>query len=329
SINEQRISEGLEPIEGGDEPRIAGRPISEPAEEKPVEAKPEDEEPKEEEDSEDDNKEKSADPFFSGSRAKFWNENVKALDKGTKSLHKALKLFIDEYSKTINKGLKKQSAKILKTNHVWNPAKKDDDGKPIYFDIDDIVPEKQFLQDLYLYVVPMMEDVTTLGILAAEKLGKVDVTDYEFEQFTKSVMKESLEKIVTIHGTMKDDLTRQLLTGRINTQYEIFTAANKYYDDFGGWKAERIARTTSTQINNHSAYEVYKSHNIRRQWITERDKRVRPSHKKLDGTYADKNGNYEYVDESGKSQGKTKYPGGGEKAGEVINCRCIMRPRPK
>ncbi|MCP4651237.1 MAG: phage portal protein, partial [PVC group bacterium] len=46
SINEQRISEGLEPIEGGDEPRIAGRPISEPAEEKPVEAKPEDEEPK-------------------------------------------------------------------------------------------------------------------------------------------------------------------------------------------------------------------------------------------------------------------------------------------
>ena len=89
-------------------------------------------------------------------------------------------------------------------------------------------------------------------------------------------------------------------------------------------KAIRIARTEGHRVQNEAKIDAYKKAkengaDVLKQWDSSLDKRVRPSHAKVDGEIHE-------MDE--KFSNGLMYPGDKKgKAKEVINCRCVMLER--
>lgn len=90
------------------------------------------------------------------------------------------------------------------------------------------------------------------------------------------------------------------------------------------YKQNRIIQTEMNRIENMAINEVYKQAEkaglkFKKVWVATLDKRLRDSHRTLNGKYADNKGYFHF------SGYKTEFPGGFGVASLDINCRCKIK----
>ncbi len=94
-------------------------------------------------------------------------------------------------------------------------------------------------------------------------------------------------------------------------------------------RANRIARTESTRVVNQATTESYRTLQangiqVKKQWLTARDEKVRDSHVTLDGQTVAANENFQLPSQYGGFEASS--PASFPVAGENINCRCTVIP---
>jgi HK97 family phage portal protein len=94
-------------------------------------------------------------------------------------------------------------------------------------------------------------------------------------------------------------------------------------------RANRIARTEATRVVNESTVESYKllteqGIQVKKEWLTAEDDRVRDSHRSLDGQTVSANENFKLSSLYGGLE--TSSPGSFSEVKENINCRCTVIP---
>jgi SPP1 gp7 family putative phage head morphogenesis protein len=96
---------------------------------------------------------------------------------------------------------------------------------------------------------------------------------------------------------------------------------------FGAERARTIARTEATKAVNMATDQAYTSAqnngiNIRKEWLSSRDDKVRDTHVELDGQVVNVNDQF-VVPSTGD---RTESPAAFGIASEDINCRCTLIP---
>jgi len=126
----------------------------------------------------------------------------------------------------------------------------------------------------------------------------------------------------TTAGLLKDEIVDALNLGesipeiskRVDT---VFNFSEKY-------RSKRIARTEVIGATNDGQLAAYNEAGMKgKAWITARDEKVRSSHQ-IDGQVVEITASFTTLDGS-----KLNYPGDrstGAPAGDIINCRCTVRP---
>ena len=94
-------------------------------------------------------------------------------------------------------------------------------------------------------------------------------------------------------------------------------------------RANRIARTEATRVVNESTVESYKllteqGIQVKKEWLTAEDDRVRDSHRSLDGQTVSANENFKLSSLYGGLEASS--PGSFSEVKENINCRCTVIP---
>jgi HK97 family phage portal protein len=129
--------------------------------------------------------------------------------------------------------------------------------------------------------------------------------------FAKSVNDTTLEKLTkTIAEGIQAGEGIAELTKRVKDVYQ----------EFSDYRAESIARTESTAVNNEGFLEAYSQSKVvnANEWIATKDSRVRHSHASIDG---------EIVEVGKTFSNGLRYPGDANgDASETVNCRCVLSP---
>ena len=138
----------------------------------------------------------------------------------------------------------------------------------------------------------------------------MDITTSTGKQIAKTVQK-GLE-----NGLSTRDIAKNL---KQSDQSGIFTLG----------RANRIARTEATRVVNESTVESYKQLGevgiqVKKQWLSARDGKVRSSHAALDGQTV--GSNEEFVLPAEFGGGSSSSPGSFSEVGENVNCRCTVLP---
>lgn len=151
---------------------------------------------------------------------------------------------------------------------------------------------------------------------------RTDLQTLNSKYFTRARRDKRFDSIVQKSfdsGKPLDDSTITKLTGR-------------YSDSLLQLRGETIARTESMEALNGSQHEAFsqatdqglvKQQNVKKEWDSAGDRRVRPDHQAMDGQSREMNDPFIAPDGS-----KLMYPGDksmGASAKEVINCRCRAR----
>ena len=133
-------------------------------------------------------------------------------------------------------------------------------------------------------------------------------------KFSRDINKTTLEALI-------EELKEGFAEGE--SIQDLRKRINKVFDQAATYRAERIARTEIVGSSNRGALEAYKQSGIvqKKEWLTARDEKVRDSHWAADGQVKD-------IDEPFVlgSGVEIMYPGGDGPPGEIVNCRCTVRP---
>lgn len=137
---------------------------------------------------------------------------------------------------------------------------------------------------------------------------------------TNQYMKEQVMSEVALNPDKNSDELKVILTKRFG-------------GDIPKHRINAIARTSATAITTGSQKNVFVDLGVEYVWMTERDKQVRPSHKRLDGRKTNAAGYFELVnDETGETFMIDRPAGNGIAGGkeipasEAVNCRCYLMP---
>jgi len=164
------------------------------------------------------------------------------------------------------------------------------------------------------------------------RAGKEKPLDLVFgnRDYAKQIWNESVMDITSNTGKQIAKTVQKGLESGLSTK-EI--AKNLKQSDQGGifdlGRANRIARTEATRVVNESTVESYKQLGevgiqVKKQWLSARDGKVRPSHAALDGQTVGSNEDFVLPAEFGG--GSASAPASFSEVGENVNCRCTVLP---
>ena len=212
----------------------------------------------------------------------------------------------EKFQKQVLSESEKQAARILKTLDKDLKVKAVDDV--IDFDVK---KENKIFTELALPF--MTEAAKEAGQEALDIVGLGETFNFT-EQIEKRLKERALFFAQSVNDTTLTKLSKTLAEG-LNAGEgiaELRERINAVYGEFKTSRAELIARTESTAVNNEGFLEAYKQSKVvnSHEWLSAKDLRVRPEHAKLDGQ----------IIEVGKkfSNGLT-YP-------QEPNCRCVLAP---
>jgi hypothetical protein len=164
------------------------------------------------------------------------------------------------------------------------------------------------------------------------RAGKERPLDLVFgnRDYARQIWNESVIDITRSTGQSIGFFVQRGLENGLSTR-EI--AKNLLQDDQSGiftlGRANRIARTEATRVVNESTVESYKQLTaqgiqVKKQWLSADDNRVRDSHKSLDGVIVGANENFKLSSLYGGYEASS--PASFGQAKEDINCRCTVIP---
>jgi len=134
------------------------------------------------------------------------------------------------------------------------------------------------------------------------------------EKSLKSIRDEINEQIETIKKSNPDLNKKELLSKlvqEINMKFDL---------NYKSSRVKMITQTVTTYTSENSKKRVGKKIGIGRQWISQRDSKVRPNHRKLDGVKEDKDGKFNLGGRLTSQPAGENLP-----VKELVNCRCFTR----
>ena len=164
------------------------------------------------------------------------------------------------------------------------------------------------------------------------RAGKERPLDLVFgnRDYARQLWNSSLEDITSSTGRSIMSVVERGLENGLSTRA---IAQNLIDTDQSGifnlGRANRIARTESTRVVNQATTESYRTLQangiqVKKQWLTARDEKVRDSHVTLDGQTVAANENFQLPSQYGGFEASS--PASFPVAGENINCRCTVIP---
>jgi uncharacterized protein with gpF-like domain len=168
--------------------------------------------------------------------------------------------------------------------------------------------------------------VTEVGADLAQVRGSVDAI---IETMAREMNINITASVDNIQTEVADDVaqwaTDELPEGTSRTTY-LSSKLTEKFDSLSVSRANAIARTTARASSSQVAEDTWSAINeettepeeeVVKVWTTRRDALVRDSHRRLDGEWVTMGKNFK----SG-----LKAPGIGSFPGEIVNCRCVLRP---
>lgn len=168
----------------------------------------------------------------------------------------------------------------------------------------------------------IQESSEIIRLELASQLG-IDPNDVPLplSQQIDAITKESAEKVQDSILVAKQDLENEILKNAGKSPEEIKSALKIKFEFLEDKRAATIARTTSSNVTSGVQYSVYRENGFKMMWLSERDAKVRPSHRNLDGKFPNASGMFNVGGEL------TNRPlGSGLSAANAINCRCQLFP---
>jgi SPP1 gp7 family putative phage head morphogenesis protein len=164
------------------------------------------------------------------------------------------------------------------------------------------------------------------------KAGKEKPQDLIFgnRDYGKKLWNDSVMDITSNTGKEIARIVQQGLENGLSTEEIALNLKNTDQSGiFDLGRANRIARTEATRVVNESTVESYKQLGkagiqVKKQWLSARDGKVRPSHAALDGQTVGSNEDFVLPAEYGSH--KAASPTGFDQVGENVNCRCTVIP---
>jgi HK97 family phage portal protein len=126
-----------------------------------------------------------------------------------------------------------------------------------------------------------------------------------------TIQQEVQDTVASMSGSSAEDIEKKLLE-KFDTLKQ--SRAQAIAQTQARASSTKIATSTWSALNED---ELDKQNEIVKVWTTRRDGRVRESHRALDG---------KWVEMGAKFNGTLQGPGIGTEAGEVVRCRCVLRP---
>lgn len=163
--------------------------------------------------------------------------------------------------------------------------------------------------------------------LAVTEVGgdMASVSSYIDKLLTK-VTAEMNSNITASIGSIRDEVQTTVAGMAGATADDIEKTLTDKFETLPAGRAQAIARTTARATSTEVATSTWSALNdeetdpeeeVVKVWTTRRDGKVRETHKKQDG---------DWVVMGGTFPNGTRGPGVGGSAGEVVNCRCVLRP---
>lgn len=182
------------------------------------------------------------------------------------------------------------------------------------------------------YLKFALKDLTEMSVTSLQEsfdLMNLDNEDFEsYNDIIKDGINENTAKIKESINTIKSNLKEEVRSiiaenSELSASELQAVLKERLQDTFTKFenRASMIAETSTNAGQN-----VVKSKSIERNafvkvWLSQRDGRVRFSHKAIDGKQADDNGYFKVGTD------KMQYPCGGSKAKENVRCRCKVIAR--
>ena len=257
-------------------------------------------------------------------KKRYWNRWVKnSQGKAEKDLLRAFKSYLIAAKKRYVKRIEKIESKGITKGEIVFTA-----------ELLDLVTEREELQKavgekwIGWWMLTGNQQLDDLY----RRAGKERPLDLVFgnRDYARQIWNESVINITRSTGQSIGFFVQRGLENGLSTR-EI--AKNLLQDDQSGiftlGRANRIARTEATRVVNESTVESYKQLTaqgiqVKKQWLSADDNRVRDSHKSLDGVIVGANENFKLSSLYGGYEASS--PASFGQAKEDINCRCTVIP---
>lgn len=244
-------------------------------------------------------------------RAEYWHKKMLTHGKSEKKISKKVQMIFNQIADEINKSYASVVAEKNLSQEIEERMSLNVDfwRKKIE---ESIAPDFQEL--IYLTIRDSMDEIGESFVIS-------DWDKQVFELTTEAARQASMGV-----ETINDQVSRLVLesaTGSGVGYGDLKDRVAKLLSNIeGGDRASAIARTTATRAMSGAQSRSWEKKGRTYYWLTERDDRVRDSHRKMDGQEVDVAGKFTLPDGS-----VSRHPAGdGLPASEAINCRCILYP---
>lgn len=249
----------------------------------------------------------------------WWQRKNSFLDEGIKELEKPLKIWFDELEDVI---LDRVDETLKNADHLT---------------------ETKILGALFDRIYKRLVELASpvLSKFVISVISNIDEIADEptvYSNEAEASVRESLELMKKPVETIDKEIDRLIketilespddLKARIKEKIK-----GKFSDVYTESRIDLIATQSATVAKNSATRKVYQKRGWKMQWVSQRDKRVRPSHKKLDGTIIEPDGVFQIegvtVNDDGTEDTVTHnglYPGDPDlPPEESMRCRCDIK----
>jgi len=245
---------------------------------------------------------------------------------------KTLDTILNPYREKIGKKMKKYFNKLTKRviENIQVGAK---DLKRV--EIKSGIAEGMFLFDFNEWYSELLKDldpefsrmIKEILQFELDTLG-YDVGLTEFEKEQRNALRELNAKMRTPLNTVAQEIRKKIQDvitsnqGATKTELlQLIEAEISHLNSsvYTKSRSEMIATTSATFGAGQTQSQIYKRLGFNKEWITQRDKKVRKTHRYADGQKADDAGNFHIGTDV------MKHPAGGSEAAENVNCRCYTK----
>lgn len=250
-----------------------------------------------------------------------WNNWV------TKSQSKVEKEFVKKFKQYLDQAKKRYIKRLSSSQYKNNQIQIDRET------FMDLVAERRELDEVVgdswinFWVLTGNDNLNDLY----RRTGKEKPLDLVFgsRDYAKQLWNDSVYNITNTTANNMMNLVLNGLNEGLSTAAiaELITADTS--NNFGLGRANLIARTEATRVINQATVESYRvlgeqGIQVKKQWLSSFDDRVRDSHRWLNGKTVDANEDFVLPPEFGGHRANS--PASFDVAGENINCRCTVVP---
>ena len=174
-----------------------------------------------------------------------------------------------------------------------------------------------------------IENVTQ-KVLKDFGMGKEDLSGelgQQLQQYARDLNSKIVETMNDSMALIKEDVIETIQQNATQPKEVLEEILQREFKTLSTSRIQMIAQTTATSVTTGTQKNVFTSFGVKSMWNSQRDGRVRPSHKAIDGQVQNELGWFQFGDGSlidrpaGSSQGGTTV-----KASNIVRCRCYLFP---